>query len=83
MGNAPVAGVEGACIQQPPLWIESCFSYAPAAVVAFSQKALFILLNPVNERCRMKSPGGQYLLVMHQLLHRQCLAEQLPPFSPC
>lgn len=31
----------------------------------------------------MKSPDSQYLPVMHQLLHGQCLAEQLPPFSPC
>lgn len=83
MGKVPVAGVEGACIQQPPLWIESCFSCVPAALAAFCQRALFILLNPVNERCRMKSPDGQYLPVTHQLLHGQCLAEQLPPFSPC
>lgn len=83
MGMVPVAGVEGMCIQQPPVRTESRFSCAPAAPAAFSQRALFILLNPVNERCRMKSPGSQYLPVTHQLLHGQCLAEQLPPFSPC
>lgn len=33
---------------------------APAAPAACSQRALFIPLNPVNERCRMKSPGSQY-----------------------
>lgn len=83
MGTVPVAGVEGTCIQQPPLCTESRFSCAPAAPAAFSQRALFILLNPVNERCRMKSPDSQYLPVTHQLPHGQCLAEQLPPFSPC
>jgi len=83
MGKTAVAGVEGACIQQPPLWIESCFSCVPAARAAFSQRALFILLNPVNERCRMKSADGRYQPVTQQLLHGQCLAEQLPPLSPC
>lgn len=63
-------------------WTESCFSHAPAALTAFSQRALFILLNPVNERCQMKSRGSQYLPVTHQLPHGQCLAEQLPPSSP-
>lgn len=82
-GNGPCGWCGGNCIQQPPVRTESRFSCAPAAPAAFSQRALFILLNPVNERCRMKSPDSQYLPVTHQLLHGQCLAEQLPPFSPC
>lgn len=82
MGKAPVAGVDGACIQQHPLWTESCFSCVPAALAAFSQRALFSLLNPVDARCRGSSPGSRSLPVTPQLLHGQCLAERLPPPAP-
>lgn len=82
-GNGSCGWRGGNCIQQPPVCTESRFSCAPAAPAALSQRALFILLNPVNERCRMKSPDSQYLPVTQQLLHGQCLAEQLPPLSPC
>lgn len=82
MGKAPVAGADGACIQQHSLWTESRFSCVPAALAAFSQRALFSLLNPVDARCRGSSPGSRSLPVTPQLLHGQCLAERLPPPAP-